>query len=54
VFGLTADATDFHVTLARMVDRGMSLEAIEGMFEGGLSMQARAFVMTKLASGGAG
>jgi predicted ATPase len=54
VFGLTADATDFHVTLAKMVDRGMSLEAIEGMFEGGLSMQARAFVMTKLASGGAG
>ncbi|MGN8001505.1 AAA family ATPase [Sphingomonas sp. 22176] len=51
VFGLTTDATDFHVTLANMVDRGMSLEIIESLFEGGLSMQARAFVMTKLASG---
>ena len=31
VFGLTADATDFHVTLAKIVDRSMTLEAIESM-----------------------
>ena len=53
VFGLTADATDFHLTLSRLVDKGMLLETIEALFEGGLSMQARAFVMTKLASRGA-
>lgn len=52
VFGLTADATDFHATLSRLVDAGHPLEMIEGLFEGGLSLQARAFVMTKLATRG--
>lgn len=50
VFGLSADATDFHSVLGRLVDAGLPYETIEGLFEKGLSMQARAFVMTKLAS----
>lgn len=50
VFGLTADATDFHATLSKLVDAGLPLETIEGLFDGGLSLQARAFVMTKLAT----
>jgi AAA domain, putative AbiEii toxin, Type IV TA system len=48
VFGLNADATDFHLTLSRFVARGYSLETIENLFEKGLSLQARAFVMTEL------
>jgi hypothetical protein len=48
IFGLTADATDFHQTLTHLVDAGLPLETIEGLFEPGLSLQARAFVMTRL------
>ncbi|MER9076117.1 AAA family ATPase [Mesorhizobium sp. M0904] len=50
IFGLNVDATDFHSVLSQLVDTGLSLESIEGLFERGLSLQARAFVMTKLAS----
>ena len=50
VFGLTSDATDFHTTLSKLVDAGLELETIEGFFTGGLSVQARAFVMTSLAA----
>lgn len=50
VFGLTSDAADFYATLSKLVDTGLALDTIEGMFSGGLSMQARAFVMTKLAA----
>ncbi len=49
IFGLNADATDFHQTLAELVNAGLTLEKIESMFEHGLSLQARAFVMTLLA-----
>ena len=49
VFGLNADATDFHQTLGELVGAGLSLETIEGMFDRGLSLQARAFVMTLIA-----
>lgn len=49
VFGLNADATDFHQTLGELVQAGLSLESIEGMFDRGLSLQARAFVMTLIA-----
>lgn len=48
IFGLNAEATDFHLTLAGLVARGYSLETIENLFEKGLSLQARAFVMTTL------
>lgn len=49
IFGLTADATDFHQELSRFVEAGLTLEQIEQLFDRGLSLQARAFVMTKLA-----
>lgn len=49
VFGLNADATDFHRALRMLARSGMSLEAIEGLFDRGLSLQARAYVMTELA-----
>ncbi|MDP3937975.1 MAG: AAA family ATPase [Deltaproteobacteria bacterium] len=50
VFGLATEATDFHKTLAALVDAGMTLEGIEKLFDKGMSLQARAFVMTLLAS----
>lgn len=49
IFGLTSDATDFHTTLEKLVEDNLGLEAIEALFEKGLSLQARAFVMTRLA-----
>jgi ABC-type branched-subunit amino acid transport system ATPase component len=49
VFGLNSDATDFHRTLQQLVRHGMSLEAIESLFERGLSLQARAYVMSETA-----
>lgn len=52
VFGLNSDATDFHKTLQSMVQGGMTLESIEGLFERGLSLQARAYVMSELARKG--
>lgn len=52
VFGLSSDATDFHKTLQSLVQGGMTLETIEGLFERGLSLQARAYVMSELARKG--
>lgn len=49
IFGLTADATDFHAVLLRLVNTGLPLEAIEAFFDQGLSLQARAYVMTEIA-----
>lgn len=49
VFGLNADATDFHQVLSRLVQSGMPLESIEKLFEPGLSLQARAYVMSEMA-----
>ncbi|WP_440658796.1 AAA family ATPase [Ensifer adhaerens] len=49
IFGLTIDATDFHQVLTRLVEAGLNLDQIENLFDRGLSLQARAFVMTKLA-----
>ncbi|KSB91124.1 hypothetical protein AS593_06060 [Caulobacter vibrioides] len=50
VFGLGTEATDYHKILAALVARGMSLQDIERLFDKGLSLQARAFVMTLLAT----
>ncbi len=50
LFGLTADATDYHATLRAMVAAGLDLEAIDQRFDRGLSLQARAFVMSLLAA----
>lgn len=52
VFGLNSDATDFHKTLQSFVRGGMTLDRIEGLFERGLSLQARAYVMSELAQNG--
>jgi hypothetical protein len=52
VFGLNSDATDFQKTLKGLVERGMTLDGIEGLFERGLSLQARAYVMSELARRG--
>jgi energy-coupling factor transporter ATP-binding protein EcfA2 len=52
VFGLNSDATDFHKTLQGLVRGGMTLENIEGLFERGLSLQARAYVMSEIARRG--
>lgn len=50
LFGLAAEVTDFHQTLADLVARNLSLEQIEALFDGRMSLQARAFVMTLLAT----
>ena len=49
VFGLNTDATDYHAVLLRLVDSGRSLEEIDSLFDQGLSLQARAYVMTEIA-----
>ena len=49
IFGLIADATDYHAVLLRLVGLGMPLETIEALFDKGLSLQARAYVMTEIA-----
>ena len=49
IFGLNSDATDFHKTLHHLVQSGMTLERIEGLFKDGLSLQGRAYVMSELA-----
>jgi predicted ATP-dependent endonuclease of OLD family len=49
IFGLNADATDFHHSLSQLVERGLSLDQIESFFNPGLSIQARAYVMTEIA-----
>lgn len=45
---MNSDATDSQV-LKSLVEAEMSLEAIEELFERGLSLQARAYVMSELA-----
>ncbi|WP_316233396.1 AAA family ATPase [Bradyrhizobium sp. SZCCHNPS2010] len=49
VFGLHANATDYHTTLRGMVEEGLTLEEIDSHFDGGMSLQARAYVMSLLA-----
>jgi predicted ATPase len=50
VFGLTTDVTDFHRILDGLTERFHSLDDIEALFvPHGLSLQARAYVMTRLA-----
>ena len=49
VFGLTSDTTDFHSVLSSLVQQGLSLEEIEALFDRGLSLQARAFVLSDIA-----
>lgn len=48
VFGLTSNATDFYSVLSSLVQQGLSLEKIEALFDRGLSLQARAFVLSEM------
>lgn len=50
VFRLHPGATDFHATLKAMVDAGLTTEQIDGRFDRGLSLQARAYVMSLVAT----
>jgi predicted ATPase len=52
-FGLNTRTTDFHSTLDRLIKDHKNLEIIESFFQPyGLSMQARAYVMSQLISEG--
>ena len=50
VFRLHPGATDFHATLKAMVDVGLTTEQINSRFDRGLSLQARAYVMSLVAT----
>ncbi|MFM0307513.1 AAA family ATPase [Paraburkholderia sp. RL17-383-BIF-A] len=51
VFNLTSEITDFNETLRKLARQMQNLDQIEELFEtGGLSLQARAYVMSVLAS----
>lgn len=53
IFGLDSTVTDFHTILDRLIDEFKSVKTIEYFFQpDGLSMQARAYVMSQLASKG--
>ncbi|MDR6202187.1 energy-coupling factor transporter ATP-binding protein EcfA2 [Paraburkholderia graminis] len=53
VFNLTSEVTDFNETLRRLARQVQNLDDLEALFDtGGLSLQARAFVMSFLASAG--
>lgn len=52
VFGMESNATDFHEVLDKLIEKHKSVDAIEGLFlDGVMSNQARAYVISKLASG---
>lgn len=52
-FGLNTRTTDFHKTLDRLIREHKNLQTIESFFQPyGLSMQARAYVMSQLISEG--
>jgi hypothetical protein len=51
-FGLTASATDFHRAFDFLIEGGNSFEEIDSLFTPGLSGQARAYVMSRMASRG--
>jgi len=48
-FGLTASSTDYHRALDLLVDGCQEIEDIDEVFEPGLSGQARAYVLSKIA-----
>jgi energy-coupling factor transporter ATP-binding protein EcfA2 len=50
VFRLHPGATDFHATLKAMVDSGLTTKQIDRRFDRGLSLQARAYVMSLVAT----
>jgi predicted ATPase len=51
VFGLNSQVTDFYKVLDKLIDEFPTIDRIEGLFEPhGLSLQARAYVMSRLES----
>ncbi|WP_353098431.1 ATP-binding protein [Stenotrophomonas lactitubi] len=50
-FGLTASSSDFHRALDQLADGLSSVEEIDPIFAPGLSSQARAYVLARLAAG---
>lgn len=50
-FGLTATSSDFHLALNQLTDGLRSIEEIDPIFSPGLSSQARAYVLARLAYG---
>ncbi len=52
IFGLSSEATDYHLQLDELIAAYKTLDAIEERFDQGLSHQARAYVMSKLATDG--
>jgi len=49
IFGLNSEVTSFHDILRRLVNRHETLDAVEDQFDNGLSLQARAYVLSLLA-----
>ena len=49
LFGLHANATDYHAALRDMVEAGLTLEQVDSYFDGGMSLQARGYIMSLLA-----
>jgi energy-coupling factor transporter ATP-binding protein EcfA2 len=49
VFALTTDVTDYHAVLRRLREAYQTIDEIESLFDGELSMQARAFLMSLFA-----
>ena len=45
VFGLTSDVTDYHQNLSNISEHLSNLDEVEALFDGELSMQARAYLM---------
>jgi predicted ATPase len=55
VFGLNSQVTDFHRVLDQLITEYKTLDAIEVQFKPfGMSLQARAYVMSRLRPGGSG
>jgi predicted ATPase len=52
IFDLKSDVTDYHSILRELVAQFDTLEEIEGVFDGSLSMQGRAYVMSLIAQKG--
>jgi hypothetical protein len=48
VFALNTEVTDYHVALRRLAEVYENIDAIEELFDGELSMQGRAYVMSLL------
>ncbi|WP_336952378.1 AAA family ATPase [Sphingobium aromaticivastans] len=48
IFGLNSEVTNFHEILRRVAKRHKTLKEVEAQFDDGLSMQARAYVMSIL------